>query len=238
MAPPEAAFTPTGYRVFAESRPLVAVGGDFYEMSQRPGIATVVIGDVSGHGEKASRLMLPTAERCRSLASDGYEPSDLLHAINGHCCSSFPDHMFTTLACVALEPARRRIRVANAGHVVPIIRRASGDVVLLGEASGPPLGISKDYRYREQEFELLETDILLLLTDGIVEALEHDLEEMSVLRAAIGASSHRADEIASHLLERADTSPRSVADDVTIVAMERVTHSLRVSAARPRDPRE
>src|SRR5262249_60766252 len=79
-------------------------------------------------------------------------------------------------ACRQLDAARRTVRVANAGHVLPLLRRAGGEVLPLGSASGPPLGMLPGQSYLTEEFALAAGDIVVLMTDGVVEALDSEAD--------------------------------------------------------------
>src|SRR5260221_12628452 len=79
------------------------------------------------------------------------------------------DDRFVTVVCVLLDLPKGRWIVANAGHVVPLLRRRSGSVIGLAYASGPPIGMMPSADFDEQVFPAEPGDILLLATDGVFE---------------------------------------------------------------------
>ena len=82
------------------------------------------------------------------------------------------DDRFVTALCVLLDAPNRRWIFANAGHVLPLLRRSTGVVSRVAYSSGPPpLGIVAHAQYREETISVAAKDILLLATDGVVEIL-------------------------------------------------------------------
>jgi sigma-B regulation protein RsbU (phosphoserine phosphatase) len=81
--------------------------------------------------------------------------------------------MFVTAIYMVLDPLRRRLVWANAGHLPPYLRRAAAphsSVTLLEEVVSLALGILPDTRYEEDELLLEQGDAVVLYTDGVVEA--------------------------------------------------------------------
>src|SRR5262249_55434471 len=117
-----------GFRVAAEYRPAFEVGGDFYDLVPTGDAqATAVIGDVSGKGMAAALVMARVSSEFRRLARGECPPEALLGQLNAAMCEQSPDDSFVTAACLQLDAARRTVRVANAGHVLPLLRRAGGE---------------------------------------------------------------------------------------------------------------
>lgn len=214
------------FRSFTESRQLDEGGGDFFVMSEHDGVVHIAIGDVCGHGASASKLMGVMERECMRLASTGLGARRWIEALNGFACTVFPDDLFVTAACVTLDVRRRQVKVANAGHVVPIVRRGSGAVELMGRASGPPLGITRWHGYTEEEFAIHGDDIFVLMTDGAVDTLDDDVEEMSAIVDLVKRSAHCARSILERLVNEASALARQCAlDDRTFVAVEPIAAS-------------
>jgi sigma-B regulation protein RsbU (phosphoserine phosphatase) len=82
-----------------------------------------------------------------------------------------------------LEPATGALTYVNAGHNWPVLRHASGAIERL-EAGGLPLGISAARPYQFGTATLAAGDLLLIFTDGLVEAEdegEHEYGEERML---------------------------------------------------------
>ena len=71
--------------------------------------------------------------------------------------------------------------VANAGHVLPLVRRASGEVRTFGNPSGPPLAmLDGPTNYTDEIISFEPGDILVLMTDGILDALHTDEDPLGI----------------------------------------------------------
>jgi serine phosphatase RsbU (regulator of sigma subunit) len=211
-----------GFRVAAEYRPAFDVGGDFYDIhSDRVGLLSAVIGDVSGKGVSAALLMSRISSEVRRYAPTTRSPEQLLGELNRRF-SSDEDH-FVTAACVELDAVHRRVTVANAGHVVPLIKRASGPVLPLGGASGPPIGMLPQPRYGDDWRPLAVGDIVLLMTDGVPEALHTGGDALGMWRLLdlIARAPRSPAEINRRILDAVDRQTHgAVTDDVTLLAIE------------------
>jgi phosphoserine phosphatase RsbU/P len=212
-----------GFRVAAEYRPAFDVGGDFYDVySTRPGRLAAVIGDVSGKGVSAALFMSRVSSEVRRLAPTLKSPWRLLDALNRRFGSDGADDTFVTAASVELDAAARRVNVANAGHVVPLVRRASGAVLPLGGPSGPPIGMLPHPSYREESFSLGVGDVVILMTDGVPEALHREFDALGTWRLLdlIARAPRDPAEINRRILDAVDREGTGSVDDVTLLSIE------------------
>src|SRR5581483_257132 len=130
--------------------------------------------DVSGKGVSGAMLMSRCASEVRRLIRDAQPPAILLAALNDSFAQAGCEESFVTAACLELNAPERRVTIANAGHVLPLLRRANGDVLAIGTASGPPVGMLPGQSYRDESVVLDVGDMLILMTDGILDALHSD----------------------------------------------------------------
>ena len=117
--------------IAARNLPCDAVGGDYYDLIEtrnggREPHLTFAIGDVSGKGVPAALLMANVQASFRAEASIGRPPNEVLAAINRRLCAIERPERFVSLFCAQLDPDRRTISFANAGHPAPVLLRASG----------------------------------------------------------------------------------------------------------------
>jgi sigma-B regulation protein RsbU (phosphoserine phosphatase) len=208
-----------GLKVVAGYRPAFQVGGDFYDLVHLPdGRVTALIGDVSGKGVSAALLMAPVSTELRRLAGERLGPRRILVEAERWFAGQRFGERFVTAACVQLQPAHRRWMVANAAHVVPLLRRKDGTVLRLAEPSGCPLGtgLPGPGRYREEEFPAHPGDTLVLVTDGLVGALDAQDED---LRRMVAGCRGDVDGLRRALWRRLplDHAPR---DDATLLALQ------------------
>jgi anti-sigma regulatory factor (Ser/Thr protein kinase) len=90
--------------------------------------------------------------------------------MNAHIRRQSDPDRFVRLLVGVLDPERAVLEYANAGHVPPVVYRAStSSVEWLGEG-GIPLGIEDDARYKSGRVELYPGDMAVFYTDGVTEA--------------------------------------------------------------------
>jgi serine phosphatase RsbU (regulator of sigma subunit) len=199
-------------------------GGDFYVIAPRKtGDTLVVIGDVCGRGATAAAFAEKVGPYVRVVAQTALTPNEFLSMANGVVSRTLPEHLFVTAVCAILDARRGRATIANAGHVPPILRRAEGAASLVARASGPPLGTVPQYRFVEDSIELELGDVLVLMTDGVVEAVEHDLLEMPSLTGIVSSSTDGIERINRRIfneIERRGGRP----DDLTLLSLELATN--------------
>jgi serine phosphatase RsbU (regulator of sigma subunit) len=199
------------------------VGGDFYDVVDGDdGAVTAVIGDVSGKGVQAALLMSRVSSDFRRLPRGG-SAQGLLELLNQATCEHTPDDSFATAVVVRLDASRRTLTVANAGHVRPLVRRANGTVEEAGATSGLPLGMLPGQSYLQEECAVGPGDIVLLMTDAVVEALDQDQDRLGSegLRRIIANAPADAGEIHRRILVAVEDSLGSRhADDLTLLAIE------------------
>jgi serine phosphatase RsbU (regulator of sigma subunit) len=203
----------------------VEVGGDVYDFLTLPdGRLAVALGDVTGHGIDATADMAMTKFVFRSLAREHPEPGEFLAFANEVAVGELAAEKFVTMACLAIDPASGTVVAASAGHPQPRLVRADGTVEPL-DVRGLALGIESQQTYGEARAQLEPGSLIVLYTDGVVEARGADGDFWGHEHLDASLSAHRslsADEIA----ERTIASCREFAggdleDDCAIVVVKR-----------------
>ena len=158
-----------GFRVSGVSIPAGSVGGDWYDFIPLPGGRWgLVLADVSGKGTAAALLMSATRGMLRSLAQTGSGPAEVLTRLNNMMIEDFPSGRFVTMVYAELDPSTRVLRIANAGHLAPLLLEPSGHRWIKHE-HGLPLGISAS-KFSEAEVTLGQHSRIAFYSDGITEA--------------------------------------------------------------------
>lgn len=213
-----------GFRVCVEYRPAYEVGGDFYEIvAPQPGRLLAVVGDVSGKGVSGALVMARAVTECRRLLSAGLAPNVLLHELNTSFVERGCDETFVTAVCLDIDLRKRRMVVANAGHVLPLVRRGGGPVMPVGGASGPPVGMLPGQAYRNEPIAFEPGDAVLLTTDGVLDALHADGDQLGMrsLLDIIGRAAQEPREMVRRVLQAVEArGPDAAVDDVTLLAIE------------------
>jgi phosphoserine phosphatase RsbU/P len=175
-----------GLDIAFTTRPANTVAGDYYDAFLRPAPGgpgpagnpaalpsqrlLLVVADVAGKSVPAALLMATFQASLHTLARASMALPDLVEALNGYACAhSLGGLRFTTAFLADLEPAARALTYVSAGHNPPILRRASGQIERL-EAGGLPLGIAPSARHDYSTIRLDSGDLLVIFTDGVVEA--------------------------------------------------------------------
>jgi sigma-B regulation protein RsbU (phosphoserine phosphatase) len=151
------------------------VGGDYFDFLSPCACSPahrVIVADIMGKGVAAGLMMSNVQGALRLLAETHSSPAKLVCNLNQWLCRNIPVTKFVSLVCLALEngsDGRRRMVYANAGHCSPILVRRNGTIEILHQ-TGAVIGVREDFEYTEEEAHLESGDLLVLYTDGIVEA--------------------------------------------------------------------
>lgn len=193
-----------GFAVSAFSISAGAVGGDWYDfIPMGDGCWALVLADVAGKGTAAALLMSATRGMLRSLAETDCTPSEVLTKLNRLLVEDFPAGRFVTMVYAVLDPARRKLRFASAGHLQPLLV-ADGQARFVETEKGIPLGIGPG-GYSQIEVDLPKDSRLVLYSDGITEAENAGQEE------------YGAERLQNHVLQP-EASAESILADVRTFA--------------------
>lgn len=191
---PAAAPVTSGLDAAASSEPADAAGGDFYDyLPLSDGRLAVVIGDASGHGFAAALVTIAARSYLRACSATETDVSRILCQVNSLLLKDDLDGRFVTLFYAALDPLNHRVTYAGAGHVSYLFA-SSGELKLQLPSTGPPLGWFPEAEYPCLNLDTAAGDVLLLLTDGIEEAMSPSGEQfgrerlLNCVREHIGQS--------------------------------------------------
>jgi hypothetical protein len=159
-----------GYALWSHTRPANDVGGDLIDYIEEPspGSLGVALGDVAGKGLGAALLMAKLQASLRATAPGASDLGALGDRLNGILCRDGLDNRFATLFYLEAPARGGTVRFLNAGHNPPLVVRA-GSVDLVEQASRP-LGMFPDSTYAEGRLDLDPGDLLVVYSDGLVEA--------------------------------------------------------------------
>ena len=165
----------------ARCRQLRAIGGDCYDFipltDHRLALA---VGDASGKG-LAAALMIANVQASLRTATlfSADDLGALLRVVNHQAFTSSLADRYATLFYGVFDRATRTLRYVNAGQNPPAIVRRDSPVQWL-EPCWAPVGMFPDSCYRESSVRLNAGDLVIIYTDGIVEAANPDGEEWGV----------------------------------------------------------
>ncbi|NBS63079.1 MAG: HAMP domain-containing protein [Betaproteobacteria bacterium] len=161
----------------ALTRPAKEVGGDSYDFQLFDSGRRLMflVCDSSGKGIPAAMFVLTTKTLVTAASEAFGGPAAGLAAANLALARSNDALSFTTLFIGLLDLETGLLTYSSAGHNPPLLRRASGGLEQLDQATGLVLGVIEDAVYDEARVQMLPGDTLVLYTDGITEA--HDAQQ-------------------------------------------------------------
>ncbi len=182
LVPSEPPIVPNADVAFA-TRPQNSVAGDYYDAFYPLGNPAaneklfLVIADVAGKSIPAALLMATFQASLRTITGEGVSLAELVTRLNRYATAhSLDGRRFTTALLAQYDPGTRCLEYINAGHNNPILRRKDGTIERL-ETGGVPLGIESSSQYDIGSADLASGDLLLLFTDGMVDAFNQKGEE-------------------------------------------------------------
>lgn len=206
--------------------PATHIGGDYYDFfltgDER---LNIVIADVSGHSVGAALIMVETRSVFRMLAMSAKTTSTALTVLNRQLYEDLSSsELFLSMFYVTLERQSRKLSYSSAGHNHPfLLRNGSNDIIEL-DAEGLIIGVKEDVIFEQKEIDLLEGDLFVMYTDGVVEAenIQQELfgnERFSEL--LLECRDQEPDTIINTVLDRIRTftGGNVLADDVSLVIL-------------------
>ena len=193
------------------------VGGDWYDAVSTPdGTLALVVGDVMGRGVRAATTMIRVRAGIRGLLTVDPAPQAVLAAADEMMTRDAPDQFVTAMAML-VAPSTGAITLSNAGHVPATLVHADGRTEVLGAGSGVPLGVPTRLERTVEVGHLEPGDVLVLVTDGVVESRTRDLDQgiERLRQRSVELRDRPLREVVDGLAALADTT---LQDDVTVMA--------------------
>jgi sigma-B regulation protein RsbU (phosphoserine phosphatase) len=205
------------------------VGADYYDFSRDDGGLLLALGDVAGKGLAAALLMASLRAAVRARWREAEPLAGVVARINEILLQTVPPNRFATLFLARADTVTGEVVWVNAGHAAPLVARRGGTHEVL-EATGTILGVFKDASWKESRTTLQPGDVLVLLSDGVMEAAraaEGDLGP-DRLAAVVRKAGRSASAILAALQAAAEESLGGArrADDHTFVVLRRTERSV------------
>jgi len=206
--------------------PAHQVGGDYYDLIKRSNSSyDLIIADVSGHNIGSALIMAETRTFIHARMDIAKQPADMLQELNGYFLKDLDrSDLFVTMFYLQYNPINHRLIYSNAGHNTPLLWRKKSQTIIALDGEGLIFGIKKNVSFEQKAIDLEPGDVLLLYTDGIIEAenKDGDFFGMERLEKLIEEYNHLdpqelIDQIMTQV--RIFTGMRHFIDDVTLVTM-------------------
>jgi serine phosphatase RsbU (regulator of sigma subunit)/anti-sigma regulatory factor (Ser/Thr protein kinase) len=213
----------------------VDVGGDWYDVIALPkGRLMLIVGDVVGRGLQAATTMGQLRNTLRAYALEEFSPATSLDRLNS-LVMTLGGSGRSTVLCLSFYPTQQLVRIANAGHLPPLLLRPDGTAEYLDDGGSVPIGVLDDPVYVEDYTTLEPGSTLLLFTDGLVESRRRTLGEgLTQLAQAAVQGPQNLEELLDHILnEVAEEQPD---DDIALLALRVVSSPPRLRLRFPAKP--
>jgi PAS domain S-box-containing protein len=213
------------------------VGGDWYDIIPlSAGRVGIVIGDVVGRGASAAAIMGQLRSALRAFAQDDKAPADILGRLDAWCRGMTDEREELgidpfTASCTYLiyDPWFRRLTIANAGHMSPLIVTDQDVTPMPLEHQGVLIGVRGMFpgmpTYREESRELPAGSTLIFYTDGLVDRRHRadgpghyeDADVFGMLSEAVKSVANESSEKIAEAAEHA--VPGQIDDDMAILVI-------------------
>ena len=215
-----------GYEFFDFYRPMIYVGGDYYDYITLPdGRIAVIVADVVGHGIAAAMMMAKVSAEAKFCLASESHPATAVTMLNNRLSAMQIDR-FVTFVAVVLDPLKHEATIVNCGHMAPVWRR--GGAVIEepgGNLAGLPLGIVANVQYRQETITLDTGDVLAMYTDGINEAMSPKGQQYTIerIRTHVKNGGVRLQSIGDTIVHEvlAHIGPGTQTDDMCLVLLRR-----------------
>ena len=192
-----------GYDVAGSSFAAESACGDYYDYLQpEDNSLCLVLGDVSGHGLAPAIIMASTRSYLRYLIRSQSDLSQIMRTVNEVLYADLERSRFVALLLANIDVAGRRLNYVNAGMTEGFILDGNGAVKAVLPTCGPPLGLLPDVDYRlGVEVHLEPGDLVVLMTDGVVEARDPE-DNFLEIEGALAVVRRHLHESAEQIVQR------------------------------------
>ena len=219
-----------GFDIAGMSVPATQVGGDFYDyLTVANGHTAIAVADAAGKGLRGAMNAVLTNGMLHEVARFRSDADAILTDLNVGLVPRMYGPNFIALNLAILNASDKRIDYANGGQPYPLLKR--GTEIIEIENSDLPLGSMASVQYESIAFDLVEGDVLIFHSDGLIEALNSDEEmygtECLIELAAQIPNECTAEEVIQHIVEDVNKFVEEAEqyDDLTLVVIKRISAS-------------
>jgi serine phosphatase RsbU (regulator of sigma subunit) len=223
---PTANIGDSDFEIRAMIRPAREVGGDFYDFFMLdPDRLAIVIGDVCGKGIPASIFMTAVITTLRTAAREELDAASTIERTNTVLCRDNAASLFATVFYGVLNLRTGAVDYCSCGHTEPVLLPVSGEPRRLA-ATGLPLALFTNRPAAAARTQLDPGDDLILITDGVTEALNPLNEEFGdalLFETLLNNRNLPTAELIAQLFAAVDhfAMGQAQADDITCLGVRR-----------------
>ncbi|MER7250801.1 SpoIIE family protein phosphatase [Kribbella sp. NPDC000426] len=212
-----------------------SAGGDWFDsVVLDDARIALVVGDVVGHGVRASAVMGQLRAALGMALQDGADPAVAITRLEKFA-SRLPGAEAATVCVAVLDPSTGDLTYCAAGHPPPLIASRKGTARYVEPAVGSPLGAPGGYELGHDHLGL--DDVLLLYTDGLIERPQSTPDQatadlLDAVEAAVAGPQYSAERVTEQVLDLVTGH----SDDVTVLAAHRRTPVAAMTRTGPAVP--
>lgn len=217
-----------GYDIGALMMPAQAVGGDFYGVyALDEEHMALIVGDVSDKGMPAAIFMAQSHALLRASTESGANVVDVLRKVNDLLFEMNASGLFVTVIYGVLNRTSGEFHYARAGHELPLLLHADGEISMPKMGLGVPLGMFENPALDEQTILIPQGGFMLLYSDGSADTRNEEGKRFgdkgfhaAVKQFGVNGSAQQACQgVYDCLVEYQENVPQF--DDVTLLAVRR-----------------
>ena len=213
-----------GIQIAAHTEPAHIVSGDYFDFYKYPDNSQgIVVADVMGKGLPASMLMSKLQAFLRILGPEQTELHSLATRLNELFRYNLTLIRFISLFLIRLDTKVKILNYCNAGHNPGIWWDADKNSIQLLKPTGPAIGLSHTAEFSSKNIQLNSGDLIVIYTDGIVEARDENNEEYGQQRLENFVKENKdksAKEFLSDFRKSFEEFTKYIQDDITILALK------------------
>ena len=213
------------FEIYGSNEPSKQVGGDYFDyININDDTIGIAIADVSGKGAAAALLMSNVQASMQALTLNrGISITEMVQQVNQIIFRNTSPEKYITFFYGELNYKTTDFHFVNAGHNYPLVYRKNEFIPL--QKGGIIIGMMDGVDYESEKIRLERSDVLVMYTDGITEALDKEENEFDEprLKEVIEKNSHlSAKELHDKIIDAVfDFSPNANDfDDITLIVVK------------------
>ncbi len=193
-------------------------GDNFSLLELAGGKQGVILSDGMGVGQVAFRESAMVVEVLEELLNAGFPQETALQMLNTAMVIGREEVRFSTIDMSLFDLYSAKCELIKAGASTTFIKRK--DKVERIKSTSLPLGVVSDLEVNYSEHQLRDGDVVIMMTDGVMDALPIGEQDFLMQMIVEGTNLHNPKEIAHHILEQVlECSGNVPIDDMTVLVV-------------------